>query len=70
MLLLSMNPYDYHFCSQGVTTVDNMDDGEELIATDVGCSVWGGLGMGGGTKLDSHGLGVCEHVHWVETGMG
>ncbi|ELW69586.1 Myosin-7B [Tupaia chinensis] len=35
MLLLSMNPYDYHFCSQGVITVDNMDDGEELIATDV-----------------------------------
>lgn len=35
MLLLSMNPYDYHFCSQGVITVDNMDDGEELMATDV-----------------------------------
>ncbi|KAK2109874.1 hypothetical protein P7K49_009620 [Saguinus oedipus] len=35
MLLLSMNPYDYHFCSQGVITVDNMNDGEELIATDV-----------------------------------
>lgn len=34
MLLLSMNPYDYHFCSQGVITVDNMDDGEELMATD------------------------------------
>ena len=36
MLLLSMNPYDYHFCSQGVITVDNMNDGEELMATDVG----------------------------------
>lgn len=35
MLLLSMNPYDYHFCSQGVITVDNMNDGEELMATDV-----------------------------------
>lgn len=35
MLLLSLNPYDYHFCSQGVTTVDNLDDGEELMATDV-----------------------------------
>lgn len=45
MLLLSMNPYDYHFCSQGVTTVDNMDDGEELIATDV-CSMEGGTGGG------------------------
>lgn len=40
MLLLSMNPYDYHFCSQGVITVDNMDDGEELMATDV-CLVRG-----------------------------
>lgn len=39
MLLLSMNPYDYHFCSQGVITVDNMDDGEELMATDV-CLWW------------------------------
>lgn len=35
MLLLSLNPYDYHFCSQGVTTVDNLDDGAELMATDV-----------------------------------
>lgn len=35
MLLVSSNPYDYHFCSQGVTTVENMDDGQELMATDV-----------------------------------
>lgn len=35
MLLVSSNPYDYHFCSQGVTTVDNLDDGEELMGTDV-----------------------------------
>ncbi|KAI1892782.1 hypothetical protein AGOR_G00137070 [Albula goreensis] len=34
MLLVSSNPYDFHFCSQGVTTVDNMDDGQELLATD------------------------------------
>ncbi|KAJ8016562.1 hypothetical protein DPEC_G00008530 [Dallia pectoralis] len=34
MLLISTNPFDYHFCSQGVTTVENMDDGEELLATD------------------------------------
>lgn len=37
MLLVSSNPYDYHFCSQGVTTVENMDDGQELMATDVSC---------------------------------
>lgn len=35
MLLVSSNPFDYHFCSQGVVTVDNMDDGDELLATDV-----------------------------------
>lgn len=38
MLLVSSNPYDYHFCSQGVTTVENMDDGQELMATDVRAS--------------------------------
>ncbi|XP_030623595.1 myosin-7-like [Chanos chanos] len=34
MLLVSSNPFDYHFCSQGVTTVDNLNDGAELLATD------------------------------------
>lgn len=56
MLLLSMNPYDYHFCSQGVITVDNMDDGQELMATDVrlwwdgaerGPMVWACVRLGG-----------------------
>ncbi|NXI17896.1 MYH7 protein, partial [Irena cyanogastra] len=41
MLLLSLNPYDYHFCSQGVTTVDNLDDGEELMATDHAMDILG-----------------------------
>ncbi|KAJ7426814.1 Myosin-7 [Willisornis vidua] len=41
MLLLSLNPYDYHFCSQGVTTVDNLDDGEELLATDHAMDILG-----------------------------
>ncbi|MEE6516128.1 hypothetical protein FKM82_025366, partial [Ascaphus truei] len=41
MLLLSTNPYDYHFCSQGVTTVDNLDDGEELMATDHAMDILG-----------------------------
>lgn len=40
MLLVSSNPYDYHFCSQGVTTVENMDDGEELMATDVSAFIF------------------------------
>lgn len=40
MLLVSSNPFDYHFCSQGVTTVDHMDDGDELLATDVSVACW------------------------------
>uniref|UniRef100_UPI003AAAB43F myosin-7-like n=1 Tax=Centroberyx gerrardi TaxID=166262 RepID=UPI003AAAB43F len=34
MLLVTTNPYDYHFCSQGVTTVEGIKDGEELRLTD------------------------------------
>ncbi|XP_075997481.1 myosin, heavy chain 7B, cardiac muscle, beta a [Genypterus blacodes] len=43
MLLVSSNPYDYHFCSQGVTTVDNLDDGQELMATDHAMDILGFL---------------------------
>ena len=32
---LSENIYDYHFVSQGKTTIPSMDDGEEMAATDV-----------------------------------
>lgn len=35
MLLVTTNPYDYHFCSQGETRVEGIDDGEELKLTDV-----------------------------------
>ncbi|XP_078245982.1 myosin-15 isoform X2 [Pogona vitticeps] len=41
MLLVSTNPYDYHICSQGVVTVDNLDDGEELVATDQAMDILG-----------------------------
>ncbi|XP_033002577.1 myosin-15 isoform X2 [Lacerta agilis] len=41
MLLVSTNPYDFHFCSQGVVTVDNLDDGEELLATDQAMDILG-----------------------------
>ncbi|TNN73125.1 Myosin-7 [Liparis tanakae] len=34
LLLVTSNPLDYHFCSQGATTVEGMDDGEELKLTD------------------------------------
>ncbi|XP_037628563.1 myosin-7B-like [Sebastes umbrosus] len=34
MLLVTTNPNDYHFCSQGVTTVEGMNDAEELKLTD------------------------------------
>lgn len=74
MLLLSLNPYDYHFCSQGVTTVDNLDDGEELMATDV-CALpschrarSGGLGESMGilgvldSRSDFHGVGFLSQM--------
>ncbi|XP_054869106.1 myosin-7B-like isoform X1 [Amphiprion ocellaris] len=34
MLLVTTNPFDYHFCSQGVTTVEGISDGDELKLTD------------------------------------
>ncbi|TFK10558.1 inactive pancreatic lipase-related protein 1 [Platysternon megacephalum] len=40
-LLLSPDPKNYHWISQGVTTVENMDDGEELLVTDVAFDVLG-----------------------------
>uniref|UniRef100_A0A4W4FDA0 Myosin, heavy chain 7B, cardiac muscle, beta a n=1 Tax=Electrophorus electricus TaxID=8005 RepID=A0A4W4FDA0_ELEEL len=41
MLLVSSNPYDYHFCSQGVTTVENLDDTQEFLATDHAMDILG-----------------------------
>uniref|UniRef100_UPI00398EB791 myosin-7-like isoform X1 n=2 Tax=Pristiophorus japonicus TaxID=55135 RepID=UPI00398EB791 len=41
MLLVSNNAFDYHVCSQGVVTVDNLDDGEELMATDHAMDILG-----------------------------
>lgn len=35
MLLLTNNPYDYAFVSQGEVSVASIDDSEELMATDV-----------------------------------
>lgn len=35
MLLITTNPYDYAFISQGEITVPSIDDQEELMATDV-----------------------------------
>lgn len=35
MLLVSEEPSDFPFCSQGVVAVDSWDDAEELLATDV-----------------------------------
>lgn len=35
MLLISTNPYDFPFVSQGEISVQSIDDQEELIATDV-----------------------------------
>ncbi|KAK3513627.1 hypothetical protein QTP70_028915 [Hemibagrus guttatus] len=41
MLLVTANPYDYAFISQGETTVPSIDDAEELMATDNAFDVLG-----------------------------
>lgn len=57
LLLVSSNPYDYHFCSQGMTTLESMDDGQGLMATDV--SHYGSLVPT-----------TCEHVNmWTYAGL-
>lgn len=40
MLLLSNNIHDYYFVSQGKTTIPGLDDGEELLVTDVSATTW------------------------------
>uniref|UniRef100_A0AAZ3S272 Myosin heavy chain 7 n=1 Tax=Oncorhynchus tshawytscha TaxID=74940 RepID=A0AAZ3S272_ONCTS len=41
MMLITNNPYDYQFISQGETTVASIDDGDELCATDEAFDVLG-----------------------------
>ncbi|KAF4802649.1 myosin-4-like protein [Turdus rufiventris] len=41
MLLVTANPYDYPFISQGQISVDSIDDQEELVATDVAIDTLG-----------------------------
>uniref|UniRef100_UPI0037E8DB2D myosin-6 n=1 Tax=Semicossyphus pulcher TaxID=241346 RepID=UPI0037E8DB2D len=41
MLLITNNPYDYNFISQGETTVASIDDADELMATDDAFDVLG-----------------------------
>uniref|UniRef100_A0A8C5A612 Myosin-7 n=1 Tax=Gadus morhua TaxID=8049 RepID=A0A8C5A612_GADMO len=41
MLLITNNPYDYSFISQGETTVASIDDAEELVMTDDAFDVLG-----------------------------
>ncbi|XP_027705855.1 myosin-8 isoform X4 [Vombatus ursinus] len=41
MLLITTNPYDYAFISQGEITVPSIDDQEELIATDSAIDILG-----------------------------
>ncbi|XP_074016350.1 myosin heavy chain, skeletal muscle, adult-like [Numenius arquata] len=41
MLLITTNPYDFHFVSQGEITVPSIDDQEELMATDSAIDILG-----------------------------
>ena len=52
MLLVTTDPYDYHFCSQGETKVDSVNDGEELKLTDVHTHAH--------THTHTHGQGVSH----------
>lgn len=49
MLLVTNNPYDYAFVSQGEVSVASIDDSEELLATDV--SETAGDAFGGSGEL-------------------
>lgn len=40
MCLLSNNIHDYYFVSQGKTTIPGLDDGDELVVTDVSATTW------------------------------
>lgn len=42
LLLITSNPYDYPFISQGEILVASIDDAEELLATDVSAAERGG----------------------------
>lgn len=42
-LLITTNPFDYPFVSQGEISVASIDDSEELMATDVSCTGFYGL---------------------------
>ncbi|NWZ30908.1 MYH4 protein, partial [Asarcornis scutulata] len=41
LLLISTNPYDFAYVSQGEITVDSIDDSEELLATDSAVDILG-----------------------------
>ncbi|NXF56165.1 MYSS protein, partial [Oceanites oceanicus] len=41
MLLVTTNPYDFHYVSQGEVTVPSIDDQEELMATDSAIDILG-----------------------------
>ncbi|XP_006170826.1 myosin-15 [Tupaia chinensis] len=43
MLLVSANPFDFHFCSCGEIAVESLDDAEELLATERAMDILGFL---------------------------
>ncbi|KAL1788707.1 myosin-15 [Sigmodon hispidus] len=43
MLLVSMNPSDFHFCSGGVVAVESINDAEEFLATEKALDILGFL---------------------------
>ncbi|KAH0626169.1 hypothetical protein JD844_000984 [Phrynosoma platyrhinos] len=71
LLLVTNNPYDYHYVSQGEVTVASIDDSEELMATDSAFDV---LGFTPEEKVGVYKLtgaimhyGNMNNIYWVQT---
>ncbi|NWZ92682.1 MYSS protein, partial [Nesospiza acunhae] len=60
MLLITTNPYDFHYVSQGEVTVPSIDDQEELMATDSAIDI---LGFTADERTAIYKLTGAEIVH-------
>lgn len=74
MLLITTNPYDYSYVSQGEVTVASIDDAEELLATDVsgggvaGEVLWRSSDVWWGPRMDET---MGEGLHgWRDGSLG
>lgn len=65
MLLITNNPYDYAYISQGETTVASINDAEELMATDVSkCSLLAEIPLHIVSKLNQINFYLVKGSFW------